>query len=207
MLAFVIRRLVQAAVVMLVVAFIAFTLFQYVGDPVLSMLGQDATPEQRDELREGLGLNRPFYIQFGHFVANAVQGDFGLSYRQGRKVSTLIQERLPATIELSLVAAALALVVGVPMGVYTALRRKGLLSNLFLAISLVGASVIWRFVYAFAPEGQPQIGALNAIITGWGFAPLCMIAQNDSTWAGRSCAGTCNSGGRASVVWAGNQSP
>ena len=174
MLAFVIRRLVQAAVVMLVVAFIAFTLFQYVGDPVLSMLGQDATPEQRDELREGLGLNRPFYIQFGHFVANAVQGDFGLSYRQGRKVSTLIQERLPATIELSLVAAALALVVGVPMGVYTALRRKGLLSNLFLAISLVGVSlptfligILLILLFAVQLGWLPSYGRGETVALGW----------------------------------------
>jgi len=141
---------------------------------VLSMLGQDATPEQRDELREGLGLNRPFYIQFGHFVANAVQGDFGLSYRQGRKVSTLIQERLPATIELSLVAAALALVVGVPMGVYTALRRKGLLSNLFLAISLVGVSlptfligILLILLFAVQLGWLPSYGRGETVALGW----------------------------------------
>jgi len=92
MLAFVVRRIAQAAMVMLVVAFIAFALFQYVGDPVLSMLGQDATPEQRAELRRDLGLDDPFYLQFAHFLGNAAQGDFGLSYRQGRKVSTLIRE-------------------------------------------------------------------------------------------------------------------
>lgn len=174
MLAFVIRRLAQAALVMLVVAFIAFTLFQYVGDPVLSMLGQDATPEQRDALREDLGLNRPFYVQFGHFVANAVQGDFGLSYRQGRKVSTLLQERLPATIELSLVGAALALVVGVPMGVYTALRRKGLLSNLFLAISLVGVSlptfligILLILLFAVHLGWLPSYGRGDTVALGW----------------------------------------
>ena len=92
MIAFIIRRLWQAALVMLVVAFVAFSLFQYVGDPVLAMVGQDATPEQRDELRRDLGLDRPFYVQFGRFVGNAVQGEFGLSFRQGRKVSTLLRE-------------------------------------------------------------------------------------------------------------------
>jgi peptide/nickel transport system permease protein len=141
MLAFVIRRVMQAAVVLAVVAFIAFMLFQHVGDPILSMVGQDATPEQREELRRDLGLDRPFYVQFARFLHNAVQGDFGLSYRQGRKVSTLIAERLPATLELSMVAAFFALAAGIPMGVYTALRRKGLLSNLFLAVSLVGVSL------------------------------------------------------------------
>jgi peptide/nickel transport system permease protein len=141
MLAFVIRRLLQAAVVMLVVAFIAFSLFQYVGDPVLAMVGQDATPEQRQELRRDLGLDRPFYVQFAHFVANALHGEFGLSYRQGRRVSSLIAERFPATLELSFVAALLALVLGIPMGVYTALRRRGFLSNLLLSLSLIGVSL------------------------------------------------------------------
>ena len=101
MLAFILRRLAQAFVVMLSVAFIAFMLFQYVGDPVASMLGQDATPEQRLALRADLGLDQPFPVQFARFVGNALQGDFGLSLRQGRKVSTLIAERLPATLELS----------------------------------------------------------------------------------------------------------
>jgi peptide/nickel transport system permease protein len=83
MLAFVLRRLLQAIVVMLVVAFVAFLLFQYVGDPVTQMLGQDATPEDRDRLRADLGLDQPFFMQFATFVGNAVQGDFGISLRQG----------------------------------------------------------------------------------------------------------------------------
>ena len=132
MLAFVLRRLVQAVVVMLAVAFIAFMLFQYVGDPVTNLLGQDATPEQRTQLRADLGLDRPFFVQFAHFVGNAVQGEFGLSLRQGRKVSSLIVERFPATMELALSAAALALLVGVPMGVYAALRRGSFMSQVMM---------------------------------------------------------------------------
>ena len=116
MLAFILRRLAQALVVMLSVAFIAFMLFQYVGDPVASMLGQDATAEQRQALGAELGLDQPFPVQFARFVGNAVQGDFGLSLRQGRKVSTLIVERLPATLELSIAAAVIALLVGIPLG-------------------------------------------------------------------------------------------
>ena len=141
MLIFVLRRLVQAVVVMLVVAFIAFMLFQHVGDPVTNMLGQDATPQQREQLRADLGLNQPFFVQFAHFVGNAAQGEFGLSLRQGRRVSALIAERLPATVELSLVAAVLALVVGVPMGVYAALRRGTFLSQLMMTVSLLGVSL------------------------------------------------------------------
>src|SRR5947208_14248612 len=109
MFAFVLRRLVQALLVMLTVAFIAFMLFQYVGDPVTNILGQDATPEQRQQLRADLGLDQPFPIQFAHFVGHAATGEFGLSLRQGRRVSALIVERLPATLELSLTAAVMAL--------------------------------------------------------------------------------------------------
>ena len=141
MLAFVLRRLLQAFAVMGFVALVAFSLFRYVGDPVLSMLGQDATPEQRVQVTQALGLDQPFYIQFGHFIGNAVQGEFGVSLRQGQKVSSLLAEKLPATLELALTAAAIALLAGVPMGVYTALRRRGALSNTLLALSLVGVSL------------------------------------------------------------------
>ncbi len=174
MLAFIVRRLLQAVVVMAVVAFVSFSLFQFVGDPVVAMLGQDATPEQRDDLRRDLGLDEPIAVQFATFVKNAVRGDFGLSYRQGRKVSTLIQERLPATLELSLAAAALALLVGIPMGVYTALRRKGVLANLFLAVSLVGVSlptfligILLILVFAVLLGWLPSFGRGDTVDLGW----------------------------------------
>jgi peptide/nickel transport system permease protein len=141
MLAFIIRRLAQAIIVMLTVAFIAFLLFQYVGDPVNNLLGQDATPAQRAQLRSDLGLDKPFPVQFGHFVANAAEGEFGLSLRQGRKVSSLIVERLPATLELATIAAILALVIGVPLGVYAAIRRGSWGSQVVLVLSLIGVSL------------------------------------------------------------------
>jgi peptide/nickel transport system permease protein len=141
MLAFILRRLLQAVVVMLVVAFIAFMLFQYVGDPVTNILGQDATPAQRSQLRSDLGLDQPFPVQFARFIGNASRGEFGLSLRQGRKVSSLIAERLPATLELSMLAALIALVAGVPMGVYAALKRGTFLSQAMMTISLVGVSL------------------------------------------------------------------
>jgi peptide/nickel transport system permease protein len=175
MVAFILRRLMQAVVVMAVVAFVSFSLFQFVGDPVVAMLGQDATPEQRADLRRDLGLDDPIAVQFATFVKNAVQGDFGLSYRQGRKVSTLIQERLPATLELSLAAAALALAVGIPMGVYTALRRKGFLANVFLAVSLIGVSlptfligILLILVFAVLLGWLPSFGRGDTVdIGGW----------------------------------------
>ena len=141
MLAFILRRIVQAVIVMLVVAFIAFMLFQYVGDPVTNLLGQDATAEQREQLRADLGLDQPFVVQFVHFAGNAAHGEFGLSLRQGRKVATLIAERFPATVELALTAAFIALVVGIPMGVYSALRRGTLASQVLMTISLLGVSL------------------------------------------------------------------
>ena len=141
MLIFVSQRIIQSVWVMLAVALIAFMLFQYVGDPVLFMLGQDATPESYAKLRSELGLDRSFFIQFYHFIANAVQGDFGLSLRLGGKVSTLISERLPATLELATAAGLLALLLGIPLGIYAALHRHSALSRLLMTASLLGVSL------------------------------------------------------------------
>ncbi len=138
---FVVRRLAQAVLVMLTVALVSFALFQFVGDPVTNLLGQDATPQQREQLRADLGLDRSVPAQFIGFVGHAVQGEFGLSLRQGRQVSALIAERLPATLELSLVAAMLALALGIPLGVYAALRRGHWDAQLLMAVSLIGVSL------------------------------------------------------------------
>jgi peptide/nickel transport system permease protein len=174
MLAFVLRRLFQSIIVMVTVAFIAFMLFQYVGDPVVFLLGQDATPEQIRELREGLGLDRSFAVQFVHFLGNAVQGEFGLSLRQGAKVSRLIAERFPATLELALVAALMALVIGVPMGVYAALRRGSFLSQLLMMISLLGVSlptfligILLILLFAVTLGWFPSFGRGEVVQLGW----------------------------------------
>ncbi len=119
--ALIIRRIFQSVLVMLTVAVVAFTLFRYVGDPVSQMVGQETTIAEREQLREDLGLNDPIIVQFARFVFNTVQGKFGISFRLGRPVNELFAERLPATLELSLVAALFSLVVGIPMGVYTGL--------------------------------------------------------------------------------------
>jgi peptide/nickel transport system permease protein len=138
------------------------------------MVGQDATPEQRAELRRDLGLDDPIPVQFARFVGQAVQGDFGMSYRQSRKVSTLLKERFPATMELSIVAAVLALVIGIPMGVYTALRRKGWLANLLLAVSLIGVSlptfligILLILVFAVILGWLPSFGRGETVALGW----------------------------------------
>jgi len=174
MFAFILRRLAQALVVMVSVAFIAFLLFQYVGDPVVFLLGQDAKPEQIRELRADLGLDQPFIVQFGHFLLNAAQGEFGLSLRQGSKVSTLIDERFPATLELALIAAGLALVVGIPMGVYAALRRGTFLSQVFMTISLLGVSlptfligIMLILLFAVTLGWFPSFGRGDTVKLGW----------------------------------------
>ena len=174
MLAFILRRLAQALVVMGVVAFISFMLFQYVGDPVVFLLGQDARPDQIAQLRRDLGLDQPFVVQFGHFLANALQGEFGLSLRQGAKVSRLIAERFPATLELALVAAVLALVLGIPMGVYAALRRGSWLSQLFMTVSLLGVSlptfligILLILVFAVGLGWLPSFGRGEVVSWGW----------------------------------------
>jgi len=174
MFAFIVRRLMQAVGVMLAVALLAFILFQYVGDPVTIMLGQDATPVERDLLRTQLGLNEPVVVQFYHFVANAMQGDFGLSLRQGQKVSVLIREKLPATLELSIAAALIALVVGLPLGVYTALKRNGRLSQALLAFSLLGVSlptfligILLILVFSVSLGWLPSYGRGDTIRIGW----------------------------------------
>lgn len=138
---FLLRRLLQAALVMLTAAFLAFVLFNYVGDPVNNMVGQEASAEDRAALRDRLGLNDPFVVQFGRFVANAAQGDFGVSYRMQRPVSDLIAERFPATAELVLVAAFIAIVLGVSLGIYTAIRRDSWVSRAILTFSLLGSSL------------------------------------------------------------------
>jgi peptide/nickel transport system permease protein len=173
MLAFILRRLAQAVIVMLAVAFIAFMLFQYVGDPVTNLLGQDATPEQRTQLRKDLGLDQPFPVQFAAFVGNAVQGEFGLSLRQGRKVSSLIVERFPATLELAMGAAVIALVFGIPMGVYTALRRGTFMSQVLMTFSLLGVSlptfligILLILIFAVTFKVLPSFGRGETVAFG-----------------------------------------
>jgi peptide/nickel transport system permease protein len=158
---------------MVSVAFIAFMLFQYVGDPVTNLLGQDATPQQRQQLRIDLGLDQPFPVQFAKFVGNAARGEFGLSLKQGRKVSTLIVERFPATLELAAVAALLGLLLGIPLGVYAALRRGTFMSQLVMTGSLLGVSlpnfligILLILLFAVTTKWLPSFGRGEVVMLG-----------------------------------------
>jgi peptide/nickel transport system permease protein len=174
MFAFILRRLIQAVIVMIAVAFIAFMLFQYVGDPVVFLLGQDAKPDQIAQLRADLGLDQPFFVQFWHFLVNAAQGEFGLSLRQGAKVSRLIGERFPATLELAAVAGLLAVGLGIPMGVFAALRRGTFMSQVFMTVSLLGVSlppfligILLILVFAVVLGWSPSFGRGDVVSLGW----------------------------------------
>ena len=174
MLAYIARRILQSAVVMIAVSLIAFSLFQYVGDPVEAMVGRETTKEQRAQLREDLGLNDPAIIQFARFVRNAATGEFGLSYYQKRPVADMFAERIPATLELTLWSAVIALAIGVPMGVYSGLRRDSWLSKLFQTVSLVGISlppflvgILLIFAFSVILSWLPSSGRGEVVSIGW----------------------------------------
>lgn len=135
------ERLTQGVLVLLIVSGVAFALFQFVGDPVSQMLPPDASAADRAALAEALGLNDSAFMQYVRFLENAVTGEFGLSLRQGAPVTDLILERLPATVELATLSVLLALVIGIPIGVHTALYPETPLSRLFLGSSLLGMSL------------------------------------------------------------------
>ena len=141
MISMVIKRIGNAAAVMLAVAFVAFMIFQFLGDPVQLMLNEQATQAERDALRERLGLNQNFVMQFVTFITRAIQGDFGISYRNQQEVMSLIAERFPATLELVLVSTVIALCVGIPLGVYAAIRKGSPIARLLTMFSMIGVSI------------------------------------------------------------------
>ncbi len=174
MVAYILRSVAQAVLVLLAVGLIAFSMFRFIGDPVANLVGQEASQADRRELAERLGLNDPFVVQFGRFVGDIARGEFGMSYRHGRKVSDLIAEKLPATVELAILSALFATFAGVALGVYTAIRRNGLLSHLIMTTSLVGVSLPTfligiGFIYLFAVELRwlPSFGRGDTVKIGW----------------------------------------
>ena len=174
MLAYIFRSVVHGALVLLAVAFIAFSMFRFVGDPVSNMTGQEATLQDRADLRERLGLDQPFPLQFVNYIGSMLQGDFDISYRQARPVAALLAERLPATLELAILSALLAAIVGVALGVYTAIRRDGWLSHLVMSLSLIGVSLPTfligiGLIYIFGVQLQwlPFPGRGDVVKLGW----------------------------------------
>jgi len=174
MLAYVIRRVFQSIFVLLMVGLVAFSMFRFVGDPVENLLGQERTQADIERVRDQLGLNDPFPIQYIKFLGNVVQGDFGVSYRQGRDVSTIIAERAPATLELAGVSALLAIIFGVGLGVFTAIRRDGFMANFIMTTSLIGVSlptfligILLIYVFAVELGWLPSFGRGEVTQLGW----------------------------------------
>ncbi|MGI9335343.1 MAG: ABC transporter permease [Gammaproteobacteria bacterium] len=174
MLAFLIKRTANAGLVMLSVAFMAFVTFRFVGDPVEMMLNEQATQLERAELRERLGLDAGFPVQFARFVSNAVRGDFGISYRNQQDVMTLIAARFPATFELVILATLLSLALGIPLGVITATRRGTILSEGLQLISIVGVSlpsfvvgILLILVFSVQLGWLPAFGRGETTDIGW----------------------------------------
>lgn len=174
MVSFILSRVLQSVVVMLGVAFISFSLFTYVGDPISNLVGIQTSEAKREQLRDSLGLNDPVIVQFARFVSRSARFEFGLSYQQKRSVASIIAERLPATLELSMTSALLALLIGIPMGVYTALHRNSWLSHAMLSLSLVGVSlptfligIMLIFIFAVQLHWLPSFGRGEVVHLGF----------------------------------------
>ena len=183
MLAFVIRRAVEAVLVLLVVALIAFALFRFVGDPINQMVGLETSAEDRAQLRHALGLDDAVLTQFVRFVWHAMHLDFGSSYQFKKPVVALIAERFPATLELSVVSALFALAFGIPLGVYTAIHRQSLLTKLLLALSLVGISlptfligILLIFVFSVSLQVLPSFGRGDVVALGFWSTGLLTVS-------------------------------
>lgn len=141
MFTYIVRRLLQGIIVLLAVSLICFFIFRYMGDPVLTLAGRYATQEEQAMVREAFGLDRPFYVQYLSFLWNALHGNFGKSYVSRVPALGLILERLPATVELAIVAMCFAFITGLGMGVLVSLKPYALRNRVIMAGSLGGISI------------------------------------------------------------------
>ena len=173
MISYLVNRVVQSFGVLLIVALLSFVIFNYVGDPINNMVGQEATTADREALRESLGLNDSVFVQFFRFVGNAIQGEFGISYQFQRKVSALILERMPATLELVFISAVFAMAAGIGLGVFTGLKRDSWISRFILTTSLVGVSlpsfvigILLIYMFSVTLEWLPSFGRGETVKLG-----------------------------------------
>lgn len=141
MLARLLGRLGQSVLVLLVVSMVSFLVFRYIGDPTVSLLGEDASVAEREALLQELGFDQSVPVQYAGYLKQVLSGQFGISYRFRQPVTEVIASRVPATVELSLAAALFAVVGGIGLGVYTAMRRQSLVSRTIMGVSLVGVSL------------------------------------------------------------------
>lgn len=171
---FILNRLIQSVLVMFVVAFVAFALFRFVGDPISQMTGVETSLADQERLREDLGLNDAFLLQFGRFVSDLVQGDFGYSYRTREPIGAMLLDRIPATLELGIIALLISLAVGIPAGVFTALHPRGVASQAVLIGTLIGVSIptfvigiFLIFLFGVQLGWLPTFGRGGIVEIGW----------------------------------------
>ncbi len=171
---YILRRALQSLIVLLMTGLIAFSMFRFVGDPIENMLGQERTDIDIERLRDQLGLNDPFFIQYWNFLSDAIQGNLGISFRQGRPVLEVLIERLPATLELAFISAIFAIFFGVTLGIFTAITNKGWLTNFVLTVSLIGVSlptfligILLIYIFAVELGWLPSFGRGETIQFGW----------------------------------------
>src|SRR6201987_1021321 len=183
MLAFPLRRAIQAIAVMIAVGIIAFAMFRFAGDPVNQMVSIDTSAAQRAAIRKSLGLDDPVAVQFVRYFVNALKFKFGISDQFRQPGANLLKERLPATLELATCATILAMVFGILMGVYSALHRDSLLAKAFQAISLIGISlptfligILLIYLFAVVLGWLPSFGRGETVRIGWWSTGLLTIS-------------------------------
>jgi peptide/nickel transport system permease protein len=181
---YLVRRILLAFLTLLAVSLIIFVMSRAAGDPRHIYLDDYSTQEDWDRLTESLGLDKPYYQQYGIFLGDALRGNFGESIKEGRPSMEVIIERIPATLQLGLAAFVFSVVVGVPLGILSAVKRGSALDISGKIIALVGQSapVFWlglMLVFLFAvrldwlpPYGRLEISSivLPAVTLGWFYA-------------------------------------
>jgi len=183
MLAFIIRRALQAIGVLLAVGIIAFAMFRFAGDPVNQIVSLDTPAAEREQVRRSLGLDDPVPVQFVRYLAQSIRGDFGVSYQFRQPVSDLLAERMPATLELAICATIFATVFGVLMGVYSGLKRESFLAKVFQTVSLVGISlptfligILLIYLFAVTLGWLPSYGRGDTVQIGWWSTGLLTVS-------------------------------
>ena len=191
---FIIRRLLQSIIVVVVMSFLVFGGVNLVGDPVEMMVSDDADQEERERVIRSMGLDKPWYVQYGLFVANAFEGDLGNSFVYGEPALALIVQRIPATLELALAALLMAVVIGIPLGVIAGLKPEARTSRVIMAGSILGFSLptFWvglMFIMVFAVmlgwlpstgrgDTVPLVGIEVSFLTLDGLSHLLLPAVN-----------------------------
>ncbi|NVM24733.1 MAG: ABC transporter permease [Desulfobacterales bacterium] len=174
MIIYIARRLTQGVVVLLAVSLICFIIFRYAGDPVVTLAGRYATLQEREMVRKAFGLDRPFYIQYTRFIANAAQGNFGKSFVSRVPAFGLIIERFPATVELATSAIFISFVLGVGLGVLVSLKPYALRNRFIMAGSLFNISmptfltgILLIMVFAVYLKVLPPFGRGETVTIGF----------------------------------------